>query len=88
MEKYEEIQREFPIVSEVRGIGLLLCIELSHDVTCESMLEIERNLFEQGFIVGIKPNERVIRTYCPLIITTEMIREYITALKSILGNLH
>ncbi len=87
-EKYKEVQQEFDIVSDIRGIGLLMCIELSHDVTCESMLEIEKNLFEQGFIVGIKVNERVIRTYCPLIVTTEMINEYVAALKNVLRNVH
>lgn len=84
IEKYREIQRELPIVSEVRGVGLMLCIELSTNVTSETMTDIEKELFDRGFIVGIKVKERVIRTYCPLIVTKEMIDEYITALKCVL----
>lgn len=87
LEKYREVHREFPIVSEVRGIGLLLCIELSHAVSCEAMLGIESSLFEQGFVVGVKPQERVIRAYCPLIVTTEMINQFIDALKNVLRGL-
>lgn len=88
MKRYKELQQKYPIISEIRGIGLLLCIELSVNVSCEAMLDIEKSLFEQGFIVGIKPNERVIRTYCPLIIESKMIDEYISALKNILHQIH
>lgn len=84
LEKYKELQLELPIISEIRSIGLLICIELSSYVSSSIMIEIEKKLFDQGFIVGVKPNERVIRTYCPLIITIEMVNQYINTLRSLL----
>lgn len=87
MQKYKELQQKHPIIVDIRGIGLLLCIELSPTVACETLYEIEKKLFELGFIVGVKPNERVIRTYCPLIITKEMIDSYIDALQHIFSTL-
>ncbi len=86
MEKYKELQQEFSVISEVRGVGLLLCMELSHTIPYETMLKIERDLFEQGMVVGVNPTNRVIRTYCPLIITTNMIDQYIDVVRSVLGN--
>lgn len=82
--KYEELQQEIHSISQVRGVGLLLSMELSHDTSSDAMIGIEKGLFEKGFVVGIKVSERIIRTYCPLIITKEMIDEYIAALKSVL----
>lgn len=87
MQKYKELQQKYPIIADIRGIGLLLCIELSPTVACKTLCEIEKKLFEQRFIVGVKPNERVIRTYCPLIITKEMIDSYIDALQHIFSTL-
>ena len=81
MNQYKKMQQEIPCISEVRGRGLLLCIELSNSITAQKMMEIEKQLFEQSYIVAVKPKERVIRTYCPLIITKEMVDSYLTALK-------
>lgn len=53
LEKYRELQRVLPIISEIRSIGLLICIELSDSTLSSTMIEIEKKLFHQGFIVGI-----------------------------------
>ncbi len=78
--------REVPVIREIRGIGLMNCIALDETVSPETMRAIGRGLFDRGMIAGVKPKERVIRTYCPLIITTDMIDEYIRALKDVLLN--
>lgn len=83
MKKYKELQQDYSIIAEIRGIGLMQCIELSKSISSQTMLEIERSLFELGFIIGVKPNERVIRTYCPLIITMDLIDDYIIALQKV-----
>ncbi|MEG2288407.1 MAG: aspartate aminotransferase family protein [Clostridium sp.] len=87
LESYRKLQQEIPIISEIRGCGLLICIELSKEISIEFMREIDRSLFQRGFIAGVKVNERVIRTYCPLTITMEKIDSFIVALKAILVTL-
>lgn len=84
LKKYHELQHELPMIFEIRNIGLLICIELSGSISSSTMIEIEKKLFHQGFIVGVKPKERVIRTYCPLIVTPEMVDRYINTLRDIL----
>lgn len=42
------------------------------------------NLFNKGIIVAVKPADRVIRTYCPLTVTKDMIDSYLLALESVL----
>ncbi len=82
---YRTLQKECPIISEIRGRGLLICIELSECLTKEPMTRIDELLFEKGIIAGVKIKERVIRTYCPLVITAEIIDVYIETLKQVLN---
>ncbi|MGM9638833.1 MAG: aspartate aminotransferase family protein [Butyricicoccaceae bacterium] len=81
---YRRLQAEMPVITQVRHRGLLLCAELDAGTSPQTMMEIEARLFDRGFIVSVKPQERVIRTYCPLIITEEMIDGYLSALGAVL----
>ena len=76
-EQYEALRRALPVILEVRGIGLLNCIELSDSVSEAVLRQTDQKLFDNGIIAGVKPKERVIRTYCPLIVTEDMIDRYI-----------
>ena len=81
---YKSMQKDFPIIREIRGIGLLNSIELDASVSEEAMREIDRQFFEHGIIAGVKPKEKVIRTYCPLIVTKENLDVYLKTLSKIL----
>lgn len=63
---------------------MLLCVELIPDVTADMMSTLEESLFDKGMIVAVKPADRVIRTYCPLIISKDMIDSYLSTLESVL----
>jgi len=83
-EGYRVLQKEFPMIREIRGIGLLNSIELDATVSEETLREIDRQLYEHGVIAGVKPKDKVIRTYCPLIVTPEIIDIYLQTLKKVL----
>ena len=83
-DRYAVLQKEISIIREIRGIGLMNCIELDNSVSEEAMREIDHQLFEQGIIAGVKPKERVVRTYCPLIVSKEMIDRYLWSLRIVL----
>lgn len=85
--RYAQMQRALPVITEIRGRGLLTSVELSASVTGQTLLQADRLLFERGFIVGVNPRMSVIRTYCPLIVTADMIDRYISALTSVLQEL-
>lgn len=54
-------------VIEIRGIGLLNCIQFSKAVSEEKMRKLKIELFHHGFIVGCHVNTRCLRVYMPLI---------------------
>ena len=83
-EEYRKLNEGIPVIAEIRGRGLLLCVELISDITADVMMEIEKGLFEKGMIVAVKPADKVIRTYCPLVISKDMIDAYLGALESVL----
>lgn len=84
--EFVKLQQEFPIISEVRGIGLLNCIEFDTSVSSEVLEQIDKLMFDQGIIIGVKLTSKIIRTYCPLIVTTEMVDKLIKTLKLVLAN--
>jgi acetylornithine/N-succinyldiaminopimelate aminotransferase len=84
--EFIKLQQEIPVISEIRGIGLLNCIEFEGSVSTEVLEQIDKMLFDRGIIVGVKLTSKIIRTYCPLIVTTEMIDKFISTLKLVLAN--
>ena len=81
---YQKLNEKIPVIAEIRNRGLLFCVELIADITENEMQIIEKAMYEKGFIVAVKPNRKVIRTYCPFTITTDMIDRYLSELESIL----
>jgi 4-aminobutyrate aminotransferase-like enzyme len=61
---YKSMQKDFPIIREIRGIGLLNSIELDASVSEEAMREIDRQFFEHGIIAGVKPKKK---SFAPIV---------------------
>ena len=80
--KLKELQRKHKLVSDVRGLGLLLALELNKDIAPTVLL----SCLEKGLMVNqLKPN--ALRFIPPLIITKQEIDEVIAILDEVLGGL-
>jgi acetylornithine aminotransferase/acetylornithine/N-succinyldiaminopimelate aminotransferase len=82
MGKLLELKNRLGIITEVRGLGLMVGIELEQ----EKAPEVKNKLFEQGFLVG-SVGMSVIRLLPPLIITEEDIDAFVKALEQVLTSL-
>lgn len=78
-----ELLKEYTFIKEIRGIGLMNCIQFSDDVTPENMIKIEEYFFDKKIIVGINPVAKCLRIYTPFIIDTRIIDTFINELKCI-----
>lgn len=67
------------LISEVRGIGLMVGIQLAE----EKAVQIKEKLFEKGFLVG-SVGKNIIRLLPPLIITAAEIDLFASALEEVL----
>ncbi len=77
--KLEELQKKHSSVKEIRGLGLMLGIELK----CE-VLNIITKAMERGVLV-LNAGRTTVRFLPPLVITKEQIDKTITVLDAILG---
>ncbi|MBE6022579.1 MAG: aminotransferase class III-fold pyridoxal phosphate-dependent enzyme [Cellulosilyticum sp.] len=82
---YIELQKEHQCIDEVRGIGMMNCIEFKDYMDEAMMKRIDKLLCEEGFLVAVKPLHRVLRTYTPFTLTKEMIDAYCTTLSEVLN---
>lgn len=87
-EGYVKISEAFPLLKEIKGIGLLTAILFSDNVQPEQLEWLDRQLFEAGYIVGMKPAQRTLRTYAPLVLKQNMIDDYLAALAKLLRCLY
>lgn len=71
------------IIKEVRGVGLMYVIELwpGEKISPE---KIHKELFEAGYIAGVRPQANVLRFYPPLTIEEGCIKDMAGALSEIL----
>lgn len=81
---YHQLQKVTGCISEIRGIGMMNCIQLKDSYKEEDMIVLDQRLCQAGFLVAVKPTQRVIRTYAPLILNEKMIDAYCIELKSLL----
>ena len=65
------------IIKEVRSLGLMLGVELQKPIAAE----IKIGMFEKGYLIG-NVGGNILRILPPLIITTEDVDKFISALKS------
>ena len=77
--RLKKLSEKYSIISEVRGLGLMIGIQLSED----KAQKIKNKLFEKGFLVG-NVGSKVIRLLPPLIITMEDVDAFIKVLEDIL----
>ena len=83
MSKLNELTSKFEIISEIRGMGLLIAIEFSSDIAADLINECNRN----GLLVNaVRPN--AIRFMPPLTESEEEISEamvkFTSAIESVL----
>jgi len=79
MERLEELKGRFGIIKEVRGMGLMIGVEIDGDAK-----EIVRRCMRRGVLIG-SAGERVIRFLPPLIINESHVDEAIKALEGALS---
>ena len=91
MAKLRELQRESPLIGEVRGLGLMIGVELVKDAkltpaTSEAEA-IRDGLLRQGVLVGVGGvYGNVIRFQPPLIITRSQIDRALAAFAAAFGS--
>jgi acetylornithine/LysW-gamma-L-lysine aminotransferase len=76
--KLEELQAKYKIVKEVRGLGLMLGVELRYDV-----LNIILNAMKRGVLI-LDAGRNVLRFLPPLVITKEQIDKTISVLDKVI----
>lgn len=79
-EKLVELQRQHECIREVRGLGLMLAIELQNI----ELAAIHRELFNRGYLVGVSPVANLLRFFPSLTISIEDIDGMIYALNDVL----
>lgn len=85
MAKLESLHKDYPILRDVRGKGLLIGMEFPSD---EIGFELAKGLFDQRVLVGgTLNNARVIRIEPPAIISFEQIDTVLNALEVTLSKL-
>ena len=79
--KLAQVQKKTGLITDVRGLGLLIGIELSGPIA----LEVKLKCFEQGFLVG-SIGTNVLRIAPPLILSKRDAAAFVTALSEILSS--
>lgn len=81
-----EIQKDYPLISEVRGKGLLNAIELNVDPESSAAWDLCLRMMDHGLLA--KPTHgNIIRFSPPLIIDEEQLREALSIIRQSLDNL-
>jgi len=82
LKQLNEIKHDCPTITDVRGKGLMVAVELSNTIKAGDVFEAMLNL---GFLVGCNPGFNCIRLMPPLIIDQQQIDASIAALKDVLS---
>ncbi|HUT17001.1 MAG TPA: aspartate aminotransferase family protein [Acidobacteriota bacterium] len=77
--KLEDLQAKYKIVKEVRGLGLMIGVELRYDV-----LNIILKAMDRGVLI-LDAGKNILRFLPPLVIEKEQIDKAITVLDEVLG---
>ena len=76
-----KLQKEFECIKEIRGLGMMLGMELTLPA-----LDVEKKCMDKGMLV-VGAGEKVVRFVPPLIIEKAHVDEAITILKSVLSEM-
>ena len=79
--KLAQVQKKQGVISDIRGMGLLIGIELSGPIA----VEVKKKCFEKGFLIG-SIGANVLRIAPPLIISKREAAAFVSALSEILGS--
>ncbi len=85
MDKLKELQKQYPMLKDIRGKGLLIGMEFETD---EAGFALAKSMFDQRVLVaGTLNNSRVIRIEPPAVITMEQIDTVLTCMEKTLKEL-
>jgi acetylornithine/N-succinyldiaminopimelate aminotransferase len=84
IEKLKEIAEQFPEISQVRGRGMMIAIDINEGTTESTAKKIQLELFSHGFIIARRPGTNTLRLDPPLSIPEEVINNFINSLVMIL----
>ena len=79
--KLAQVQKKQGIISDIRGMGLLIGIELSSPIA----VEVRKKCFEKGYLIG-SIGANVLRIAPPLILSKREAAAFVSALSEILGS--
>jgi len=77
--KLEELKNKYKTITEIRGLGLMLAIELRHDVA-----KIIQKSSDKGLLI-LNAGRNVLRFLPPLVVNKNQVDQAITVIDSILG---
>jgi acetylornithine/N-succinyldiaminopimelate aminotransferase len=81
-DKLNRLKNKHPIITEVRGKGLMIGVQLAAPIA----VKIKKKFLEQGFLIG-SVGDNIIRMLPPLIISKDDIDMYIAALDKVLDKM-
>ena len=83
MDRLRDVQREFPIIGDVRGLGLMVATEFTapngQPDTTTAKAVVKNCLKRRLMLLTCGPYDNVVRWIPPLIVTQEQIEEAVTA---------
>lgn len=79
--QYAALCAAYPFLQEYRARGLMLCLQFTPDTPVAALRQLGKFLFDHCIIAALKIPPRALRTYPPLILTTDQVNEYIEVLK-------
>ncbi|MBP8300778.1 MAG: aminotransferase class III-fold pyridoxal phosphate-dependent enzyme, partial [Planctomycetes bacterium] len=77
----EGLQREFPVVREVRGRGLMLGLRLHHSAD-----QVQKDLYRAGLIVNCTAGD-VLRIVPPFVVTENQVKTALQTLRTVIAKL-
>jgi acetylornithine/N-succinyldiaminopimelate aminotransferase len=81
-DKLNKLKNKHPIITEVRGKGLMIGVQLAAPIA----VKLKKKFLEQGFLIG-SVGDNIIRMLPPLIISKDDIDMYIAALDKVLDKM-
>ncbi len=90
VDKFKELQKQYPVIGDIRGSGLALGIDFvknqqTKEENTELASQIVNQLKEKGILIGTDgPKENVLKIKPPLCFTKENTDELITAIEEVL----
>lgn len=85
----QQIKSDLPIVSDVRGKGLMMGMELDKDSVSEPEVfeVIDRKMCDRGYIIGVKPEKYLLRFMPPFTISENQISGMCENLSEVLSEI-